>query len=80
VLAEILRERFAVPRAVFGGLIVYAAVNTMIPGLLLKLPPPEFEEPHAHELPAAEATAVGYVPAPGPRPASVQGSPGRTVP
>lgn len=62
VLAQILRERFAVPAAVFGGLIVYAVVNTMIPGLLLKLPPPEFEEPHAHELPPDEAAAVGYVP------------------
>ncbi len=62
VLAEILRERFAVPRAVFGGLIVYAVVNTIIPGLLLKLPPPAFEEPHAQELPAAEAAAVGYQP------------------
>jgi undecaprenyl pyrophosphate phosphatase UppP len=61
VLAQILRERFAVPRAVFGGLIVYAVVNTMIPGFLLKVPLPEFEEPHAHELPPAEATAVGYV-------------------
>ena len=35
----------------------------MIPGLLLKRPPPEFEEPHAHELPPDEAAAVGYVPA-----------------
>jgi Kef-type K+ transport system membrane component KefB len=66
VLAQILRERFAVPRVVFGGLIVYAVVNTMIPGLLLKLPPPEFEEPHAHELPPEEAAAVGYEPAPRP--------------
>jgi Kef-type K+ transport system membrane component KefB len=63
VLAQILRERFAVPSAVFGGLIIYAVVNTMIPGLLLKLPPPEFEEPHAHELPPDEAAAVGYEPA-----------------
>jgi len=67
VLAEILRERFAVPRAVFGGLIVYAVVNTVIPGLLLKLPPPEFEEPHAHELPRDQAAAVGYIAGAGPR-------------
>jgi len=60
VLAQILRERFAVPRAVFGGLILYAVVNTMIPGFFLKLPPPEFEEPHAHELPPEQAAAVGY--------------------
>jgi len=53
VLAEILRERFAIPTAVFGGLIVYAVVNTMIPGLFLNLPPPEFEEPRAFDLPSA---------------------------
>jgi Kef-type K+ transport system membrane component KefB len=63
VLAEILKERFAVPSHVFGGLIVYAVVNTIVPGLVLKVPPPEFEEPHAHELDAAQAAAVGYVPA-----------------
>lgn len=64
VLAQILRERFAVSGSVFGGLIIYAVVNTMIPAFLLKLPPPEFEEPHAHELPPADAAAVGYVLAP----------------
>jgi len=67
VLADILRERFAVPRAVFGGLIVYAAVNTMIPGFLLKVPPPEFEEPHAHELPPKQAAAAGSAPVAAPR-------------
>jgi Kef-type K+ transport system membrane component KefB len=67
VLAQILRERFAVPRAVFGGLIVYAVANTLIPGLLLKLPPPQFEEPHAHELPRDQAAAVGYPAAVAPR-------------
>lgn len=58
VLAEILRERFAVPAEVFGGLIIYAVVNTIIPGLLLKLPPPEFEEPRAFDLPSAQLGAI----------------------
>lgn len=61
VLAQILKERFAVSPAVFGGLIVYAVVNTMIPAFVLKLPPPDFEQPHAHELPPDDAAAVGYV-------------------
>lgn len=60
VLAQILKERFAVSSGVFGGLIVYAIVNTMIPSFVLKVPPPEFEEPHAHELPPPDAAAVGY--------------------
>ncbi len=70
VLADILRERFAVPPAVFGGLIVYAVVNTMIPSLVLRMPVPEFDEPHAPELP--EATTAGA----GPR----AGSPGAAEP
>jgi Kef-type K+ transport system membrane component KefB len=36
VLAEILRERFALPTALFGGLILYTLVNTLAPGLLLR--------------------------------------------
>jgi hypothetical protein len=34
----------------------------MVPSFLLRVPLPEFEEPHAHELPPDEAAAVGYVP------------------
>jgi Kef-type K+ transport system membrane component KefB len=63
VIAEILRERFALAPALFGGLVVYAIVNTMLPGWLLKVPPPDFEEPLAPELEPEDATAVGYWPA-----------------
>lgn len=55
VLAQILRERFLVSSAVFGGLVVYAVVNTMLPAFVLKLPLPEFEEPRAPELLLREA-------------------------
>jgi Kef-type K+ transport system membrane component KefB len=58
VLAQILRERFQVPDAVFGGLLVYAVANTMIPGLVLKLPPPPFDEPRVQELTPEQAAAV----------------------
>jgi Kef-type K+ transport system membrane component KefB len=39
VIAEILRERFGVSQAVFGGLIVYTLANTMLPGLFLRIVP-----------------------------------------
>jgi Kef-type K+ transport system membrane component KefB len=39
VIAEILRDRFAVPQALFGGLIVYTLANTLLPGFLLRLRP-----------------------------------------
>jgi len=58
VIAEILRDEFFVPRAVFGGLIIYTLVNTLIPGLLLRAQP-EFE-PHAPELDAEMAPLVTY--------------------
>ena len=38
VIAEILRDRFAVAPAVFGGLIVYALGNTLLPGFVLSRP------------------------------------------
>ena len=44
IIAEILRERFGVSPAIFGGLVVYTLANTLIPGLALKLPPSDFEE------------------------------------
>ena len=44
VLAEILRDRFGVPQAVFGGLIVYTLANTLLPGFILRLAPPNPSE------------------------------------
>jgi len=46
VLAQILRDEYAVPGAIFGGLIVYTLVNTLIPGLAFKLPTPDVTRPH----------------------------------
>jgi hypothetical protein len=53
VIAEILRERFAVSQVVFGGLIVYTLVNTLLPGLILRIAPPE---PEAVDVPVPEMT------------------------
>ena len=38
VLAEILHARFHIPGALFGGLVLYTVLNTMLPSLLLKGP------------------------------------------
>lgn len=54
VIAGILRDEFGASRMIFGGLLVYTLANTVVPGLLLRVPPPEFEAPHA---PALDAEA-----------------------
>lgn len=50
VIAEILREQFGVASHIFGGLIVYTLLNTIVPGFILKLPPPAYESPHLLDL------------------------------
>jgi Kef-type K+ transport system membrane component KefB len=54
VIAEILRDQFSVSRALFGGLVIYTVVNTLIPGFVLRIPPPDFAAPHAPELDVEE--------------------------
>jgi Kef-type K+ transport system membrane component KefB len=51
VLAEISREEFGLPRPLFGGLILYALVNTLVPGIALRHAALSFEP----EAPAADA-------------------------
>ncbi len=43
VLAEILSERFGLAPELFGALMVFTLVNTLIPGFTLRIPPPDFE-------------------------------------
>jgi Kef-type K+ transport system membrane component KefB len=45
VIASILRERFALADELFGALVVYTLANTLLPGLVLRTPPPAFETP-----------------------------------
>lgn len=59
VVAEILRERFDVAPALFGGLIVYAVANTLIPGVALRLPIQEIASPHAMPLSTLEQGGAG---------------------
>jgi Kef-type K+ transport system membrane component KefB len=55
VIAEILRSEFNLEPMIFGGLIVYTMLNTVLPGVLLHAPVPEFDTP---ELPPTEDTGV----------------------
>jgi Kef-type K+ transport system membrane component KefB len=45
VIAEILQERFLLAPELFGALIVFTLVNTMLPGFALGAPLPEYETP-----------------------------------
>lgn len=47
VIAQILRDQFALQPARFGALIVFTLVNTVIPGFVLRMPPPEYDTPEA---------------------------------
>jgi len=38
IIADILRERFALPEHLFGGLVIYTLVNTLLPGFILRAP------------------------------------------
>jgi Kef-type K+ transport system membrane component KefB len=52
VTAEILRDSFGAPDWLFGGLVVYALGNTLVPGLVLRVPTAELDNP---DLPVLEA-------------------------
>ncbi len=52
VIAEILRDRFAAPPVLFGGIILYTLLVTVVPAIVYKAKVPDFAEPHAPKLPA----------------------------
>jgi len=64
VLADILRERYGLSDHLFGALVVFALVNTVLPGFLLRTPPPEFAEPEAPRSELPEFGAPRSVPDP----------------
>lgn len=58
VIGGILQERYALPIALYGALVVFTIINTMIPGIVLHTPPLAFESPTvptAPQLPAFES-------------------------
>lgn len=66
VLADILHDHFGLPDRLFGALLVFTLVNTALPGLFLRLPPPEFAAPEA-----SEATVRFFSEPPGPSDAGI---------
>ncbi len=60
VIADILRGRPEVPPALIGGLVIYTTLITLLPGLILRLPPVEYDQLHLFPVaspPSAEVTA-----------------------
>ncbi|MBB4125917.1 Kef-type K+ transport system membrane component KefB [Xanthomonas translucens] len=62
VLAGILRERFAIADALFGALLLYAALSTLLPSLLFRMPF-DVDPVEAAPLPAAPAQGLLEAPA-----------------
>lgn len=54
VLATILRDQFAVAPWLFGALIVYAMLSTVLPGFVLGTPTPTFDAPELPDAASAE--------------------------
>lgn len=57
VIAGILRDVYAVPGYVFGGLIVYTLANTLLPGFILHAPRAAYGLPLEVDLAESEAAA-----------------------
>ena len=77
VLAEILRDGFGIDEALFGGLVVYAALTTILPAMVLRAPRAAFEieqevllsnmgplPPPGLPIPGEEAPGAGESPRP----------------
>lgn len=50
VMADILRTRPGVPPGLIGALILYTTLITLLPGLILRVPPVDYEAPHLDPL------------------------------
>jgi Kef-type K+ transport system membrane component KefB len=59
VIAELLREQYAAGPMLFGGLVIYAIGNTMLPTLLLRMPAPLYDQPELPELHDGAPLEVG---------------------
>lgn len=60
VIAEILRDRFEVPPGIFGGVLLYTLVTTILPAFFFRRALPDYDEPRA---PRLEAEVVDLPPA-----------------
>jgi Kef-type K+ transport system membrane component KefB len=59
VIAEILRDQFQVSPVIFGGLVIYTLINTLIPGLFMRSPTYDFEDELVMSRPVFEMPEVG---------------------
>ncbi|MEZ4704104.1 MAG: cation:proton antiporter [Bdellovibrionota bacterium] len=50
VIAQILRDQFHLESFIFGGLVLYAILNTLIPSMIFQDPTPDFESHQLEEL------------------------------
>lgn len=58
VVAEILEEQFALRPELFGALMIFTLVNTLIPGFVLQVPTPEFETPEVPRITTPPSSAA----------------------
>jgi Kef-type K+ transport system membrane component KefB len=65
VIAELLRERFDAGPVLFGGLVIYAVANTVLPTVLLRMPPPLYDQPELPEIARRTQRKAGAAPDPG---------------
>jgi hypothetical protein len=49
VLAGILRDQFGLAPELYGALVIYTMLNTILPGIVLRAPPPVFDAPELPE-------------------------------
>ncbi len=66
VVVDLLRSRPEVPPALLGGLVLYTTAVTLLPGLLLRIPPSDYESPRLEPLPAGEQPSPPPPPIPHP--------------
>lgn len=77
VLAEILREQYFVDAAIFGGLVVYAALTTLFPAMVLRAPRESVEYEQAllpYSSPSSPVASADSISITGESPAAPPGS------
>jgi len=63
VLVDLLRARPEVPETLIGALVVYTVLVTLLPGVVLRIPPSDYGEPRLDPLTVEPTTGLPAVPA-----------------
>jgi len=69
VIAEILKDEFQISPVIFGGLVIYTLINTLIPGLAMRTPTYAFEDELMMSGPIVKPAETRAVPEPASPPA-----------